>query len=87
MTELDDDICSLFSKRAYDIAGSMAALSKGKKLSVTLNGKKLPIKNFKDYLKLFEGVNAPAAYETIGDRWEVGVAPAMDGTAQVRQND
>ena len=40
MTSLDKDTVGLLSKRAYDIAGSMAN-SKGKKLSVTLNGKKV----------------------------------------------
>lgn len=37
MTKLDDDIISLFSKRAYDIAGSMARC-KGKKLTISFNG-------------------------------------------------
>lgn len=38
MTELDDDIISLMSRRAYDVAGS----TKGVK--VYLNGKLLPVK-------------------------------------------
>jgi len=81
MGSFDDGTVELLSKRAYDIAGAMA-MSTGKKLSVFLNKEKLPIKNFKDYLKAFEGINAPVAYEKIGDRWEVGVAPSQDGTAQ-----
>jgi DNA topoisomerase-2 len=40
MTSLDKDTVGLLSKRAYDIAGSMAN-SKGKKLAVSLNGKKV----------------------------------------------
>jgi len=40
MTELDSDIVGLLSRRAYDIAGSMAS-AKGKKLKVTLNGDKV----------------------------------------------
>ena len=37
MRELDDDIISLMSKRAYDVAGT----TKG--VTVFLNGKKLPV--------------------------------------------
>ena len=70
---LDKDTVSLLSKRAYDIAGSMAARA-GKRLQVSLNGKTLPIKNFSDYLKLLNGVNPPVAYEKVNDRWEIGVA-------------
>ena len=40
MTSLNKDTVALLSKRAYDIAGSMAN-SEGKKLAVTLNGKKV----------------------------------------------
>lgn len=71
MTSLDEDTVGLLSKRAYDIAGSMAS-KEGKKLAVYLNGKKLPVKDFKSYLALFDGITPPAAYEKIGDRWEVG---------------
>lgn len=78
MTHLDVDTVGLFSKRAYDIAGAMAN-SQGKKLSVSLNGKKLAIKNFKDYLETFDGVEKPIAYEK-NERWEVGVGPSPDQT-------
>lgn len=80
MTELDDDTVGLLSKRAYDIAGSMANRP-GKKLSVTLNGDKIAVKSFQDYLKLFDGISAPCAYEKVGERWEVGVS-ATEGTSQ-----
>lgn len=80
MNKLDKDTVALLSKRAYDIAGSMAN-REGKRLSVTLNGKKLPIKSFKDYLNMLEGVNAPVAYEKVNDRWEVGVS-VSDGSFQ-----
>ena len=80
MTELDSDMVGLLSRRAYDIAGSMAS-AKGKSLKVTLNGEKLPIKSFKDYVDLYDGIATPAAFAKIGDRWEVGVAPS-DGSAQ-----
>jgi len=64
MTHLDDDTVALLSKRAYDIAGTMASAG-GKKLSVKLNGIKLPIKSFKDYLAMFTGLAAPVAYEKV----------------------
>ncbi|KAL7483431.1 hypothetical protein ACHAW6_009076 [Cyclotella cf. meneghiniana] len=80
MTRLDEDTVGLLSKRAYDIAGSMAN-REGKKLIVSLNGKKLPIKDFKSYLALFDGITPPAAYEKVGERWEVGVSMS-DGSFQ-----
>lgn len=80
MDSLDNDIVSLLSKRAYDIAGSMSSRP-GKKLAVTLNNKKIAVKTFQSYLKLYRGVEPPAAYEMIGGRWEVG-ASVSDGTFQ-----
>jgi DNA topoisomerase-2 len=80
MTSLDEDTVGLLSKRAYDIAGSMANRP-GKKLAVTLNGTRVPVKSFQDYLKLFDGINPPCAYEKVGERWEVGVS-STDGTSQ-----
>jgi len=80
MTHLDADTIGLLSKRAYDIAGSMAN-KEGKKLSVYLNGTKVPVKDFKSYLALFDGITPPSAFEKIGDRWEIGVGPS-DGSFQ-----
>jgi len=79
MASLDDDTVALLSKRAFDIAGSMAGRP-GKKLSVLLNGEKLPIKNFQSYLSLYQGIEPPAAFEQ-NERWEVGVS-ASDGVFQ-----
>lgn len=80
MDRLDADIVSLMSKRAYDIAGSMANRP-GKTLKVSLNGKRLPIKSFKDYLTHFEKLETPVAY-ACDARWEVGVACSIDETMQ-----
>jgi len=82
MTKLDDDIISLFSKRAYDIAGSMARC-KGKTLAVSLNGNKIPVKKFEQYLKLYADIDPPVAYEDDGDRWEVGVGISDGSFKQV----
>ncbi|KAG7364360.1 DNA topoisomerase [Nitzschia inconspicua] len=73
MKNLDDDTVGLLSRRAYDIAGTMAN-GRGKKLSVSLNGKKIPVNSFKDYIQLHQGINPPEAFERIDDRWEVGVS-------------
>jgi len=78
MTSLDDDTVSLLSKRAYDIAGTMARRN-GKKLSVWLNGKRLSVGSFKEYLAVFRNISKPVAYENLGD-WEVAVAPSADNT-------
>ncbi len=78
MTSLDEDIVALFSKRAYDIAGSMAR-AEGKKLNVTLNGNKVSVRKFEQYLKLYRDFEPPVAYEDDGVRWEVGVG-VSDGT-------
>ena len=80
MESLDEGAVGLLSKRAYDIAGSMGN-AKGKKLSVYLNGSKLPVKNFKDYLGVYDKIKAPVAFEQIGD-WEIGVAPSQDQNMQ-----
>lgn len=46
MTEFEDDILSLLTKRVYDVAGTSG-------LKVFLNGKRLPIKDFKSYVDLY----------------------------------
>ncbi|KAL7543375.1 hypothetical protein ACHAXR_013102 [Thalassiosira sp. AJA248-18] len=80
MKTLDANTIGLLSKRAYDIAGSMAN-KEGKKLGVFLNGRKVPVKDFKSYLGLFDGITAPTAFEKVDDRWEVGVG-VSDGSFQ-----
>ena len=80
MSHLDDATVSLFARRAYDIAGTMAS-SAGKRLQVTLNGEKLAIKSFKDFIGTFENVTSPVAYAQ-SDRWEVCVGASSDATMQ-----
>ena len=84
MTELDKDIVDLFARRAYDVAGSLDGVR------VFLNGKRLPIKSFKDYVDLYlkdktddMGQPLKMAYENCGSRWEVAVAPSQAGFQQV----
>lgn len=84
MTHLDKDIVDLFSRRAYDIAGS----SRGVK--VFLNGECLPVRGFRSYIDLFikdkeDENNEPIkiAHEIVNDRWEVAIALSDKGFQQV----
>ncbi|EGB11155.1 hypothetical protein AURANDRAFT_22331, partial [Aureococcus anophagefferens] len=79
MDRLDDDIVALLSKRAYDVAAS--ASCHGSSLKVELNGERVPVKSFAQYVALHDGLEPPAALERVDDRWTVGVAPS-DGTFQ-----
>ena len=49
MDRLDNDIVSFMTKRVYDLAGITP-----KQVSVWLNGKRLDIKCFEDYVKLYK---------------------------------
>uniref|UniRef100_A0A914XMA9 DNA topoisomerase 2 n=1 Tax=Plectus sambesii TaxID=2011161 RepID=A0A914XMA9_9BILA len=84
MTELDDDIVGLMSRRAYDIAGT----SRG--LKVFLNGKRLPVTGFKAYVEQYlkdktddNGEPLKFAYEQVSDRWEVAVTVSDKNLQQV----
>lgn len=48
MDKLDDDIVALFKKRVYDVAGVT-----DKSLNVLLNGEKIEIKSFPQYVELY----------------------------------
>uniref|UniRef100_A0A1A9WKD3 DNA topoisomerase 2 n=1 Tax=Glossina brevipalpis TaxID=37001 RepID=A0A1A9WKD3_9MUSC len=83
MERLDEDIIALMSRRAFDIAAS----SKG--VAVYLNGKKLPVKSFKDYIDLYikndvdTGQPMKVIYEQCGERWEIACCPSDRGFQQV----
>lgn len=84
MEKLDDDIVGLMSRRAYDIAAS----SRG--VTVFLNGIKLPVKGFKDYIDLYvkdltDDVGNPlkVVYENVNDRWEIAMTSSEKGFQQV----
>ncbi|XP_020871291.1 DNA topoisomerase 2 [Arabidopsis lyrata subsp. lyrata] len=73
MTELDNDVVALMSKRVLEIAGCL-----GK--TVDLNGKQVPIKSFSDYVDLYLSVAnksrtepLPRMTEKVNGRWEVCV--------------
>eukprot|EP00041_Stephanoeca_diplocostata_P032247 m.1029066 g.1029066 ORF g.1029066 m.1029066 type:complete len:1509 (-) comp24112_c0_seq1:111-4637(-) len=80
MTELDDDIVALMTRRVYDIAGICTGVK------VSLNGTRLPIKTFKDYVeKILENREGdfPVVHEVINDRWEVCMTVSTNGFQQV----
>ncbi|KAL1128861.1 hypothetical protein AAG570_013395 [Ranatra chinensis] len=84
MEKLDNDIVALMTRRAYDVA----ACTRGVK--VFLNGKKLPIKNFKDYIDLYikgkeDEVGNPlkVVYENVNPRWEVALTTSEKGFQQM----
>jgi DNA topoisomerase II len=80
MNTLDEDTVGLLSRRAYDVAGTMAN-GRGKKLCVSLNGKKVPVCSFREYILMHKGINPPEAFERVDDRWEVGVSHSgVEGT-------
>ncbi len=79
MQYLEEDTVALFGKRVYDIAGA----NKLGQLAVFLNGQRIAIKNFKEYIQFYTGGVSEGeeliAYETVNDRWEIGVA-VSDGS-------
>ncbi|ESN96010.1 hypothetical protein HELRODRAFT_68444 [Helobdella robusta] len=84
MEKLDRDIVDLFKRRAYDMVGSTRGVK------VFLNGKKLPIKNFKDYVDLYikdkmDENEQPmkVVFESVNNRWEVAVCSSDKGFQQV----
>ena len=84
LEKIDDDHFALLSRRAYDAA----AATRGVK--VFLNGKKIAIKGFKDYVDLFikgkedeTGAPLKQVYENCNERWEVAVAVSDNGFQQM----
>jgi DNA topoisomerase-2 len=80
METLENDIVSLFEKRAYDIA----ALTANKKVKVSLNGKRLEVKNFSNYVDMYlkgreDFAELPKVLEEPSPRWEV-ICTLSDGS-------
>ncbi|CAI7859235.1 unnamed protein product [Closterium sp. NIES-53] len=85
LTHLDADHVALMSKRVVDMAGVL-----GKTVKVELNGSKIPMKNFQDYVGLYLDSSKssgevpgplPKIYEKVNDNWEVCVS-LSDGQFQ-----
>ena len=76
MKSFDNDIIRLCKKRAYDLAGISP-----KTVVVSLNGKKIPIKSFENYVAMYN-LGENSLHEKINDRWEVVVAESSTGNFQ-----
>lgn len=86
MTGMDDDFEALAMRRVYDLAGTS-------KVAVKLNGKRVPIRNFKKYMEMYtkaikrergaEAANdvSDILTESPDERWEIGFA-VSDGSFQ-----
>ncbi|KAH9638562.1 hypothetical protein HF086_000963 [Spodoptera exigua] len=84
MEKLEDDIVALMSRRAYDIAMSTQGVK------VYLNGERLKINKFKDYVDLYikdkedeNGQPLKVVYEKVNDRWEIALTLSDRGFQQV----
>ena len=84
MERLDKDVVALLSRRAYDIAACCTGVK------VFLNGQRLPVKNFKDYVDQYikgkeddDGNQIKTVYEKCGARWEVAVCVSDKGFQQM----
>nr|NVI79317.1 topoisomerase 2 [Cucujiformia] len=84
MTELDEGIIGLFSRRAFDVAATCRGVK------VFLNGSRIPVKSFKDYIDLFIkdkeddlGNTLKVVHEQAGERWEIGVTISDRGFQQI----
>ncbi|CAB4268140.1 unnamed protein product [Prunus armeniaca] len=83
MTHLEDDVVALMKKRVIDLAGCL-----GKTVKVELNGKRVPVKSFLDYVDLYlqsacksRDTPLPRMTEKVNDRWEICVS-LSDGQFQ-----
>lgn len=79
MTYLNDDITAVMKKRVYDIAGTNPSLK------VFVNGERIPVKSFKDYISLYtdQNIEIPFMHDRSGDRWEVAVGASQGQLEQV----
>ncbi|KAK7826207.1 dna topoisomerase 2 [Quercus suber] len=83
MTRLEDDVVALMKKRVFDLAGCL-----GKSVKVELNGTRIPVKSFTDYVNLYLDSAAkskpekpPSYHVKVNDRWEICVS-LSDGQFQ-----
>ncbi|KAG0474607.1 hypothetical protein HPP92_014293 [Vanilla planifolia] len=83
MTHLEEDVVALMKKRVVDLAGTL-----GKTVKVELNGQRVPVKSFADYVNLYlqsASKSRPDPLtriaEKVNDRWEICVS-LSDGQFQ-----
>lgn len=74
MTEIDDEIKSVILRRCIDIAIYCQGIK------VFYNNELIPIKNFKDYMKMFVSEDSELFTEKLNNDWEIGIAKSLDGS-------
>ena len=74
-SEFTDDFVKLISRRVYDVAACTP-----KKVSCYLNGEKLPVKSWEDYVNLYIGTKQETfrISESPNERWDVVIAPSTN---------
>lgn len=76
---LTEDIVKVFKKRVYDLSATV------QDVTIYLNDKKLPIKNFEKYVELYIGSSkkeTPRVFEVVNERWEIGACTSPTGSFQ-----
>ena len=68
LSNLTDDMISLFKRRIYDIAGTT-----NERVKVFYNDELIKIKTFEDYIKMYYENDVKIIYEKVNDRWSVGI--------------
>ena len=71
LTEITEELQQIILKRCVDIAVYCP------KIKVSFNGNIIPVKSFKDYIKMYVE-DEDFYYEKIDDSWEIGVSKSED---------
>nr|CAB3267169.1 DNA topoisomerase 2-alpha [Phallusia mammillata] len=84
MSTLDKDTVALLSRRAYDLTGSTPGIK------VYLNGSKLPVNSFRQYVELYtkqvvdeQGEPLKIIHEKVSPRWEICLTQSDKGFQQL----
>jgi DNA topoisomerase II len=77
MDRLDEDAVSLLKKRVYDLSGVV------QNVRVFLNGERIGVGGFKDYVKLYVPESSVVVHQAINDRWEVAFTTSDEQFQQV----
>ncbi|KAL8171489.1 hypothetical protein V2J09_023293 [Rumex salicifolius] len=78
---LEEDVVALMRKRVVDLAGCL-----GKGVIVELNGQRVPVKSFSEYVDLYvqakSGEEKPPRFMFSHERWEICVSISNEGQFQ-----
>jgi len=76
---IPEDDYAIMCRRVFDLAGCA-----GGSITVTLNGKALPVQSFEDYARLYRKQNAddnkPMLFQKLNSRWEIGIGLSKSGS-------